>query len=48
MQVIELVLLLMPFVPELFVPSFLAYLIRIVEGTLRKLLSSVTFFHTIN
>ena len=48
MQVVELVYLLVPLVPELLDPFLLAFLIRIAEGPLRKLLRCVTLSHAIN
>ena len=48
MQVVELVYLLIPLVPELLDPFLLAFLIRIAEGPLRKLLRRVTLSHAIN
>lgn len=47
MQVIELVYFLIPLVPELLNSLLLAFLVRIAEGSLRKLLSSVAASHTL-
>ena len=45
MQVIELVYLLIPLVPQLLTSLFFAKLVRIAEGFLRKLLGSITSSH---